>query len=165
MPSLKNKPSKEISDKIISMMNSYKGESLSKFPIKGVTKWLDARLLSFVRGEIILEYTVRQEMTNPAGYLHGGIQVTMLDDAVGTVCAGLGYERATLSIDVHTDFLGVAKVGDVLTAKAFVVREGGNIINAAAELWDTNNTLVAKMNTNLLISNLPADYMSFIKSM
>lgn len=89
----------------------------------------------------------------------------MLDDSVGTVCAGLGYEKATLSIDVHTDFLGVAKVGDILTAKAFVAREGGNIINASAELMVTNNALVAKMNTNLLISNLPAYYMSFIKSM
>lgn len=86
----------------------------------------------------------------------------MLDDSVGTVCAGLGYEKATLSIDVHTDFLGVAKVG---AAKAFVVREIGNIINASAELRVANNALVAKMNTNLLISNLPAYYMSFIKSM
>ncbi|WP_051284104.1 PaaI family thioesterase [Desulforegula conservatrix] len=161
----KKKPSKEISDKIINLMNSYKGESLSKFPIKGVTRWLDARLISFVRGEIILEYKVRSEMTNPAGYLHGGIQVTMLDDAVGTVCAGLGYEKATLSIDVHTDFLGVAKTGDVLTARAFIIREGSNIINASAELRDSKNDLVAKMNTNIMISNMHADYMSFINSL
>lgn len=161
----KKKPTKEISDKIINLMNSYKGESLSKFPIKGVTRWLDARLISFVRGEIILEYNVRQEMTNPAGYLHGGIQVTMLDDAVGTVCAGLGYEKATLSIDVHTDFLGVAKTGDILTARAFIIREGSNIINASAELRDSKNDLVAKMNTNIMISNMPADYMSFINSL
>lgn len=165
MPSLKNKPSKEISDKIINLMNSYKGQRLSKSPVKGVTEWLDAKLISFERGQIVLEYLVRPEMTNPAGYLHGGIQVTMLDDAVGTVCAGLGYERATLSIDVHTDFIGVAKSGDILTAKAFIVREGGSIINASAELRDQKSGLVSKMNTNLLISSLPADYMSFVKNL
>ncbi len=152
----------DLSDKIVGMMKMLEGQSLDLFPIPSVTRWLGAKLVSIERGKIELEYTVRPEMTNPAGYLHGGIQGTMLDDAIGIICATLGYEVAALSIDMHLDFLGTSKAGDTLGVRAKVEREGTSIIHASAELFNTDGGLVAKAQSNVLVSNQPAAYMKML---
>ncbi len=154
----------EYTEKIISMMKLFLGKNVGDdFPFESVTRWLDGRLIAIERGKIEIEYTVRQEMTNPSGFLHGGIQATMLDDAIGMISATLGYDVAVLSIDMHLDYLGPGRKGDTLTARAEIEREGSSVIHASAFLEKSDGSLVAKARSNLLISNQPADYIAFMK--
>ena len=159
---VRKKPNRELSEKIVGMIKALEGQRMGAFPIQSVTKWLDAKLVSIERGKVELEYTVRPEMTNPGGFLHGGIQGTMLDDAIGMICATLGYDVAALSIDMHLDFLGTSKAGDILRARAEVEREGSSVIHASAELVNPAGELVAKAQSNVLVSNQPAAYMAML---
>ena len=77
-------------------------------------------LIEVERGVIEMSIVVRPEMTNPAGYLHGGTQCAMLDDAMGTACATLGYETAFLSTNLNIDYLGTAISGDTVIVPAVV---------------------------------------------
>ncbi len=160
----RKKSNPEYTEKIVAMMRSFKGKNVGKdFPFESVTKWLDGKLISLDRGEVVLEFTVRPEMTNPAGFFHGGIQCAMLDDAIGLISATLGYDTAILSIDMHMDYLGTCKKGETVTARAVIEREGANVIHASAVLRKEDGSPVAKAQSNLIISDRPADYISFMK--
>lgn len=155
-------PSPALSEKIIALMRQFEGRRLGELPLTCVSSWLDGTLLAISRGRISVNYTVRPEMTNPSGYLHGGIQAAMLDDCLGIVCATLGYDVAALSIDLHVDFLGTAHVGDVLVARAHVLREGERVIYALGELDGDDGEPVARAQSNILISNHPAAFLSLM---
>ncbi len=153
----------ELSQKVVKLMKMFLGKSLSNFPIQCVTKWMDGTLMEVERGVIAMSISVRQEMTNPAGYLHGGVQGAMLDDAMGTACATLGYETAFLSTNLNVDFLGTASVGDIVTVRAYVYREGNSLMHVVSEI-KKDDTVIAKGQSNVFISNQPADYVNFIKN-
>jgi acyl-coenzyme A thioesterase 13 len=146
---------------LIKFFQDIKGKSLKNFPVPPFTKWLNGKVVDVKRGEVQLECLVREEMANPTGILHGGMQSAMLDDLIGITCATLGYEGFPLSIDMHVDYLGRVKVGETVTGRAFIVREGHNIIHAMAELKDKDGKLIATGNSNLLITHYKPDYTKF----
>ena len=146
---------------LIKFFQDIKGKSLKNFPVPPFTKWLNGKVVDVKRGEVQLEFVVREEMANPTGILHGGMQSAMLDDLIGITCATLGYEGFPLSIDMHVDYLGRVKVGETVTGRAFIVREGHNIIHAMAELKDKDGKLIATGNSNLLITHYKPDYTKF----
>lgn len=150
-------PSIKISEAVLSAMSPFIGKNLGAMPFECVTRWLDALLVEVDRGRIALDYTVRPEMTNPAGYLHGGIQAAMLDDAMGTACATLGYDTALLTVNMSIDYLGTARKGDVIRATAAVFREGKNLIHVTGEL-SRGGEPTARAQCNVLVSGKSADY-------
>jgi len=153
----------ELSQKVVKLMKLFLGKSLSGFPVQCVTKWMDGTLLEVERGVIAMSIKVRAEMTNPAGYLHGGTQGAMLDDAMGTACATLGYETAFLSTNLNIDYLGTAAAGDIVTVRAYVYREGNSLMHVVGEI-KKDDLVIAKGQSNVFISNQPADYVNFIKT-
>jgi acyl-CoA thioesterase len=152
----------ELSQKVVGLMKLFMGKSLGNFPIQCVTKWMEGTLLEVERGVVAMSIKVRPEMTNPAGYLHGGTQSAMLDDAMGTACATLGYETAFLSTNLNIDYLGTAASGDTVTVKASVFREGNSLMHVVGEI-KKDDTVIAKGQSNVFISNQPADYVNFMK--
>ncbi|HSV95928.1 MAG TPA: PaaI family thioesterase [Spirochaetota bacterium] len=154
-------PLTKISETVLSVMTRFIGKNLGSMPFECVTRWLDAVLVDVGRGRIELDYTVRPEMTNPAGYLHGGIQAAMLDDAMGTVCATLGYDTALLTVNMTIDYLGTARKGDTIRAVASVFREGKNLIHLTGEL-SRGGEPTARAQCNVLVSGKPVDYIAGI---
>lgn len=145
---------KEIrSEKMLQLLQGVIGEDLKKYPVAPFTKWLNGKMISAEKGRIKMSVTIRPEMANPTGILHGGIQSAILDDAIGICCATLGEEGFHLSIDMHVDYLGRASIGDDVIAEAEIVREGKNIVNAKATLKDTKGNYVATAHSNLLITS------------
>lgn len=65
----------------------------------------------------MIDYLIREEMTNPAGRLHGGIQCAMLDDVIGLAAYTLGRDGFHLSVNLATDYLGRADAGEVVRAE------------------------------------------------
>lgn len=149
--------SAEISDKVIGMMTMFKGKDLADFPIPCLTKWLGGTLIEASRGMIEIEIKANRNMTNPAGYLHGGIQCAMIDDAMGWACATLGYEHQFLSTNLNVDYLGTARADDVVRIKAYIFREGSTLLHAVAEIRK-NDVIIAKAQSNVYISGKPVDY-------
>ncbi|HOP64193.1 MAG TPA: PaaI family thioesterase [Spirochaetota bacterium] len=153
--------SPELSEKVTGMMKVFIGKDLEQLPIPCLTKWIGGTLTEVERGVIEIEIKASREMTNPAGYLHGGIQCAMIDDAMGWACATLGYENQFLSTNLNVDYLGTAKAGDTVRIKASIYREGSTLLHAVGEIR-RDKTVIAKAQSNLYISGKPVDFKSIM---
>jgi len=155
--------SAEISEKVVGMMKLFTGKDLAEFPVPCLTKWLGGTIVDVARGMMETEIKVNRNMTNPAGYLHGGTQCAMIDDAMGWACASLGYEHQFLSTNLNVDYLGTARAGDVVRVKAYIYREGSTLLHAVGEI-KKGETVIAKAQSNVYISGKPVDYKNIVGS-
>jgi uncharacterized protein (TIGR00369 family) len=122
------------------------------------TTWLDGRIVSCNVGEMEILYTVRPEMANPTGLLHGGLQGAMIDDLIGMTSLTLGEEGFMLTIDLHVNFLGKVKVGQTVKARAKFIRSGRQIAHAVCEIIDEEGAVVARGESNLLKTGYQTQY-------
>jgi len=113
--------------------------------------WLKPVILKVEEGSLAFQYTVRKEMTNPFGTLHGGITAAMIDDAIGATLISYGEPAFHVTINLAIDYFAPAREGDVVIAETTIVKKGSQIVNAQCELWNEARTkLLAKGYTNLL---------------
>ncbi|CCH54703.1 thioesterase superfamily protein [Fibrisoma limi BUZ 3] len=113
-------------------------------------RWLHGTLQSVEPNRMVATYAVREEMTNPTGVLHGGAAAAIMDELVGMTVYALGREYAYTSVNLNVDFLSAARLNDVLTATAQIVRAGKNIIHCEATITAADGKIIAKCATNLL---------------
>ena len=146
--------SEELSERIIKLMQYFIGRDMKEFPLPCLSKWMGGTITSVERGIYATEITVTREMTNPAGYFHGGFQSALLDDAMGYACATLGYEKQFLSTNFSIDYLGTAHAGEIVQVKAWIYREGKTVLHAVGEIIK-NKKVIAKAQSNLFISGFP----------
>lgn len=118
--------------------------------ISPVGRWLNGTLQVADHGRLVADFTVREELSNPAGVLHGGAATAMLDDLIGTMVFSLGREYAYTSVNLSIDFLHAARTGEVVTAIAEVVRAGKNIIHCEGRIEAADGKIIAKCATNLV---------------
>lgn len=95
------------------------------------TQWLGATPLSIKEGYCKLQMTVRKEMLNGFGILHGGMAYAFADSAFAF--ASNSYGRVAVSINGSMTFAKSAKVGDLLIAEAQVL----NVTHKTAD-FDVN---------------------------
>jgi acyl-coenzyme A thioesterase 13 len=133
-------------------MQSFIGKSM-QYSHSPVGRWLNGTLLDIQEGSMKVEFTVREDMSNPMGILHGGIASTILDEVVGTMAYALGREFAFVSVNLNCDFLNSAKVGEIIFADAKVIRAGKNILHAEGVITNTSGIIIAKCTSNLLQSS------------
>ncbi len=113
-----------------------------------VGMWLKPVLLLAEEGHLKAEITVRAEMTNPAGTLHGGMIALISDEMIGATVSSLDFPEFFPSINLYIDFLNSVKAGAKITAEAFVIRKGKSIINTECRIYNEDNTLIAKAQSN-----------------
>ncbi|PWJ60310.1 uncharacterized protein (TIGR00369 family) [Dyadobacter jejuensis] len=133
----------------LQLFQSFIGQSMDQ-SISPVGSWLNGTLLELDRGAMKVAFVVRRDMTNPMGILHGGIAAAILDDVIGTMVYALGRPFAFTSVNLNCDFLHAARLGESITAHAFVVREGKNIIHVEGEIVSQDNKIIAKCATNMI---------------
>ncbi len=155
--------SEKRAQKMIELLAASKGMELSKLPVPPITKWLNGKIIEVKRGEVKVQYLVRPEMANPTQLLHGGMHCAFLDDAIGITTATLGYEGFLITIDFHIDYLGKVGVGESVIAHAKIIREGKNIVNAEANLYDLKGVLVSSSKANLFITAHEPDFNKLAK--
>ena len=149
---------KKRSDRMIKLFNTFKGKNLKDFPVPPFSKWLNGKLIKAQYGTIEIEFEVRDEMANPTGLLHGGMQCALMDDTIGLTTATLGYEGFPITIDFHVDYLGKVEVGEIVRVIGKIVREGRNIIHAIGEIYDKDGNLISTGTSNLLKTHFIPDY-------
>ena len=118
--------------------------------ISPLGRWLNGIIRVAAPGHLTAEYVVRDELTNPAGVLHGGAASAILDDLIGAMVFTLGREYAFTSVNLTVDFLHAARTGDAITATAEVVRAGRNIIHCEGRILASDGRIIAKCATNLI---------------
>jgi acyl-coenzyme A thioesterase 13 len=136
------------------MLQSQIGKEMRNTP-SPFGNWLGAKALKVERGALEFEYTVRREMTNPAGTLHGGVIAAIMDDIMGATMFSLGETHFKITVNLNVDYFYPAREGEKITARSWVVKEGKMMFNAACELFHENGKLMARGSSNLIESNIP----------
>lgn len=83
------------------------------------SKWLGIEIVSIERGNCVLQLTVRSEMLNGFGIMHGGISYSLADSAFAF--ASNSYGKKAVSTSVIMQYPKVTKAGDILMAIAKTV--------------------------------------------
>lgn len=125
------------------------GCSLSTSP-SPLGRWLNGTIRVVEYGRIVAEFRIRDDMTNPASVLHGGAASAILDDLIGTMVYSLGREYAYTSVNLSIDFLHAARLGDLVTATAELIRAGKNIVHCEGYINAHDGKVIAKCTTNLV---------------
>jgi len=159
-----DKKSRKRSERMLKIFNTAAktGVSMDKFPVHKFSKYLNGKIISAKRGEIEVEYLVRDEWANPTGLLHGGMQAAIQDEIIGMTTVTLGYEGTLLTIDMHVNYLGKVKVGEIIRVKASLVREGRTILHFFSQIRDKVGTLIATANANLLRTKYKIDFLEHL---
>ncbi|MNK14874.1 hypothetical protein D3C87_330050 [compost metagenome] len=113
--------------------------------------WLKPVMLSVEEGSLAFQYTIRKEMTNPFGTLHGGITAAIIDDSIGATLISYGEPCFCVSINLVIDYISSAREGDEVIAQTSIIKKGNQVVNAQCEVWNKDHSrLIAKGYTNLL---------------
>ena len=78
-------------------------------------------------------FTVEKKHMAPNGYMHAASAVTLLDSACGYACVCSLPEGASgfTTIELKTNFLGTARIGEVVECEARLVHGG-----RTTQVWD-----------------------------
>ncbi len=139
-------------NKTVEFFRTQIGKVIEHTP-SAVGMWLKPVLTEVNEGSISAEIIVREEMTNPMKMLHGGIIALIADETIGASIATLELKDFYPSVNLYTDFLYGAKLGETITAKAKVIRKGKTIINTECKIYNSNNKLIAKSQANSIRMN------------
>jgi acyl-CoA thioesterase len=86
------------------------------------SKWLGIEILNIKEGYSKIQMTIRKEMLNGFGIVHGGITFSLADSAFAFACNN--RNNLSLALDTSINFIKPAHVGDVLTAEANEIHNG-----------------------------------------
>ena len=86
------------------------------------SRWLGLVVDEITEGGCRLHYTVKPDMLNGFGIIHGGVVFSASDSAFAFACNSHG--RLAVALDVSITFTKSAKEGDVLTVEAQEVHLG-----------------------------------------
>ena len=101
---------------------------------------IGVRLEEVREGYALARKTVGADDTNPLGYAHGGVYVTLADSACGSAAYSYGYKTVTLDSSYH--YYHGARPGDILTAEANVLHRGKTTAAFDVKVTDQNGTLM-----------------------
>ena len=86
------------------------------------SQWLGIEVLDIKDGYSKIKMTVREEMINGFGIVHGGIAFSLSDSAFAFACNN--RNNLSVALDTSINFTKPVHVGDVLTAEAKELHNG-----------------------------------------
>jgi uncharacterized protein (TIGR00369 family) len=95
-------------------------------------------------GSISLSFTALDSFTNPAGTVHGGFIVAMLDECMGSAIVGLTEARfLPATISLSTDFIKPVAAGQVL-GEGRMTSMGSSLAFLESRLSDAGGQILAR---------------------
>jgi acyl-CoA thioesterase len=86
------------------------------------SKWMAVEVLDVKEGYSRIKMTIRSEMVNGFGIVHGGIPFSLADSAFAFACNS--RNNLSVALDVTISFIKAVNVGDELTAEAKEIHNG-----------------------------------------
>lgn len=123
-----------------------------------LSKWLGGIIREVQDDSITVEFEVTEQMTNPGGYLHGGMHAAIMDEVIGMTVAALDKEFHFVTVNLAVDFLGNVKLGSKVIAVSKVIRQGIRIINVACEIFDMSGKLLSRSTSNMGVTEQRMDF-------
>jgi acyl-CoA thioesterase len=105
------------------------------------SKWLGIVLIGVSKGYSKIKMTVRKEMINGFGIVHGGIAFSLGDSAFAFACNN--RNNLSVALDTSINFIKPVHVGDVLTAEAKEIHNGKSTGIYQISIVNQSNQMVA----------------------
>jgi acyl-CoA thioesterase len=86
------------------------------------SQWMGVDVLEVKEGYSKIKMTIRKEMVNGFGIVHGGLPFSLADSAFAFACNN--RNSLSVALDVTITFMKAVNVGDVLTAEAKEIHNG-----------------------------------------
>src|ERR1051325_2033619 len=86
------------------------------------SQWMGVEVLEVKEGYSRIRMTIRQEMVNGFGIVHGGLPFSLADSAFAFACNN--RNNLSVALDVTITFTKAVHVGDLLTAEAKEIHNG-----------------------------------------
>lgn len=105
------------------------------------SQWLRIDVLEIKEGYSRIRMTVREEMINGFGIVHGGIAFSLADSAFAFACNN--RNNLSVALDTSINFTKPVNVGDILTAEAKEMHNGKSTGIYHITIHNQDNTTVA----------------------
>src|SRR6186997_2992801 len=105
------------------------------------SQWLGIEVLEIKEGYSKIRMTVRKEMVNGFGIVHGGIPFSLSDSAFAFACNN--RNNLSVALDTSINFTKPVHVGDVLTAEAKELHNGKSTGLYHISIKNQNDHIVA----------------------
>ena len=132
-----------------------------------VSETLEMHLVDFGRGEAVYEMEAREALGNPLGVIQGGVATALADAAMAAATSSILdddeiQKSAITTIDIFARFIRPvnAKKVERLRAEAKVVRAGGRLVWAEADVLADDEVVGKFASTGIRVSFDPAAYIA-----
>jgi len=105
------------------------------------SQWLGIEILEIKEGYSKTKMTIRQEMMNGLGIVHGGIAFSLADSTFAFACNN--RNNLSVALDTSINFLKAVHVNDVLIAEAIEIHNGRSTGLYQVTIINQNNDTVA----------------------
>ena len=86
------------------------------------SQWMGVEVIEVKEGYSKIKMTIRKEMVNGFGIVHGGLPFSLADSAFAFACNN--RNNLSVALDVTITFTKAVNIGDVLTAEAKEIHNG-----------------------------------------
>lgn len=134
----------------LQVLQQYIGKEFTTSPSPFML-WLKPIVLEAETGKLSFQYTIRKEMINPIGTLHGGVTAAIVDDSIGATMFSLNEDSFYTTLNNVIDYFAPAYENEEIIASTSIIKKGRQIVNAQCEIWNKDKTrLIARGYSNLL---------------
>jgi acyl-CoA thioesterase len=105
------------------------------------SQWMGVEVLEVKEGYSRIKMTIRKEMVNGFGIVHGGLPFSLADSAFAFACNN--RNNLSVALDVTITFTKAVNVGDELTAEAKEIHNGRSTGVYLVSIFNQKNEQVA----------------------
>lgn len=105
------------------------------------SQWMGVEVLEVKEGYSKIKMTIRKEMVNGFGIVHGGLPFSLADSAFAFACNN--RNNLSVALDVTITFTKAVNVGDILTAEAKEIHNGRSTGVYLISVFNQKNEQVA----------------------
>lgn len=138
-----------MSNPSVELYKQYIGQYITTAP-SPFSNWLKGKIVDVAEDSIAIEFTVREEMTNPVKLLHGGMIAAIMDDMIGMTIFVNGMKQFYFSVNLSVDFYANVRVGSTVVAKTKLIKKNSRLIQAECLLFGPHDLLLARGTSNLI---------------
>ena len=132
-----------------------------------VSETLDMQLVQFGRGEAVYEMPARPELGNPLGVIQGGVATALADAAMAAATTTILTDEeiqksAITTIDIFARFIRPVNANKIerLRAEARVIRAGGRLVWAEADVLADGDVVGKFASTGIRVAFDPSSYIA-----
>jgi acyl-CoA thioesterase len=105
------------------------------------SNWLGIELLEISEGYSKIKMSIRNEMVNGFGIVHGGVTFSLADSAFAFACNN--RNNLSVALDTSINFIKPVHVGDILIAEAKEIHNGKSTGLYQISITNQHNHVVA----------------------